>query len=216
MSVFWFSDGFFRFFFVAAGNTKDAKHAKSQMKRCEESLKRNESPKWIFFLLAFSECLTVMASKARKNLSDAEKDMISRVHCFFEQELDFDWRLSIRNPRRRTHLATGVSETTVTRCVRRREQGSSNQIKKRKYNYHLYSPYFTQQDPKHAEKKRKKGRRRDGIRMPHTCTGNHGSKPRGYQDPFKNAPAMVWAQHCLSRSKNPKQTGQTLQNRNYM
>ena len=29
-----------------------------------------------------------MASKARKNLSDAEKDMISRVHCFFEQELD--------------------------------------------------------------------------------------------------------------------------------
>ena len=60
-----------------------------------------------------------MASKARKNLSDAEKDMISRVHCFFEQELDFDRRLSIRNPRRRTHLATGVSETTVTRCVRR-------------------------------------------------------------------------------------------------
>ena len=45
MSVFWFSDVFFRFFFVAAGNTKDAKHAKSQMKRCEESLKRNESLK---------------------------------------------------------------------------------------------------------------------------------------------------------------------------
>ena len=39
LSVFWFSDVFFRFFFVAAGNTKDAKHAKSQMKRCEESLK---------------------------------------------------------------------------------------------------------------------------------------------------------------------------------
>ena len=135
--------------------------------------------------------------------------MISRVHCFFEQELDFDRSLSIRNPRRRTHLATGVSETTVTRCVRRREQGGSNHIKKRKYNYHPYciSPNKIQ----NMQKRREKGRRRDGIRMPHICTGNHGSKPRGYQDPYKNAPAiMVWVQHCLSRNKNPKQTGQTL------
>ena len=62
----------------------------------------NESSFRLYFL-------TAMASKARKNLSDAEKDTVSRVHSYF---------LSVRNPRRLTHLATGVSETTVTRCVR--------------------------------------------------------------------------------------------------
>ena len=192
------------------------------MKRCEESLKRNESLKWIFFLFAFSECLTVMAPKARKNFSDAEKDTISRVHCFFEQELDVDRSLSIRNPRRRTHLATGVSETTVTRCVRRREQGGSNLIKKRKYNYH---PYCI--SPNKIQNMQKRRRKKAGGVMGFECPTlvleitdrNHeATRTRTKMHPQWSGRSTVSAGAKIRNKlvKPLKQTGQTLQNINYM
>ena len=59
----------------------------------------------------------IMAS--RHHLSDCEKDMVASVHSFFEEENQLGRRLSVRNVRRRTSLACGVSESTVTRCCRR-------------------------------------------------------------------------------------------------
>ena len=59
----------------------------------------------------------IMAS--RHHLSDCEKDMVASVHSFIEEENQLGRRLSVRNVRRRTSLACGVSESTVTRCCRR-------------------------------------------------------------------------------------------------
>ena len=56
---------------------------------------------------------------SRHHLSDCEKDMVASVHSFFEEENQLGRRLSVRNVRRRTSLACGVSESTVTRCCRR-------------------------------------------------------------------------------------------------
>ena len=53
MSVFLVFRCVFQVFLRRRGKSKDAKRAESQMKRCEESLRRNESLNWIFFLFAF-------------------------------------------------------------------------------------------------------------------------------------------------------------------
>ena len=133
--------------------------------------------------------------------------MISRVHYFFEQELDFDRSLSIRNPHSQTHLATGVSETTVTRCVRRREQGGSNHIKKRKYNYHPYciSPNRIQ----NMQKRRKKAGGVMGFECPTlvleiTDRNHEATRTRTKMHPRWSGRSTV------SAEANPKQTGQTI------
>ena len=48
---------------------------------------------------------------SRHHLSDCEKDMVASVHSFFEEENQLGRRLSVRNVRRRTSLACGVSES---------------------------------------------------------------------------------------------------------